>query len=195
MPDDLTTAPHAVRVRRATADDAAALADLAAVTFPLACPPGTSPDAIAEHVATQLSPERFRAWAASADGVLLVVEPDGAGPGAAGDAPVGYALLVRGTPDDPGVEAAVGPGAAVELSKIYVHPRAQGTGVASALMRAALDAAPTLGEGLTVWLGTNVLNARAQAFYRKHGFAVVGSRTYVVGGEEHSDVVMVHGAS
>ncbi len=196
MPDDRSSAAPAVRVRRATTDDAPALAGLAALTFPLACPPGTSPDAIAEHVATQLSPERFRAWAASAAHALLLVEParDDVAADASDDpdtAPLlGYALLVRGVPDDPDVAAAVGAGEAVELSKIYVHPAAQGTGVASVLMTATTGAAARLGPDLPVWLGTNGLNARAQAFYRKHGFDVVGGRTYVVGGETHSDVVM-----
>ncbi|WP_144681040.1 N-acetyltransferase [Cellulosimicrobium sp. TH-20] len=207
MPDDTTTATTAVR--RATTADAAALADLAALTFPLACPPGTSPDAIAEHVATQLSPDRFRAWAASAAHALLLVEavspgaPAGmsagtsagtvetdAGSPEAATGPLGYALLARGVPDDPDVAAAVGPCEAVELSKIYVHPAAQGTGVASVLMTATTGAAALLGPGLPLWLGTNGHNARAQAFYRKHGFAVVGGRTYVVGGETHADVVM-----
>ncbi|KFD43759.1 GNAT family N-acetyltransferase [Cellulosimicrobium funkei] len=211
MPDDTTTATTAVR--RATTADAAALADLAALTFPLACPPGTSPDAIAEHVATQLSPDRFRAWAASAAHALLLVETvaspgtsagasagtaSGAGSGAGSDVgssvaatgPLGYALVARGVADDPDVAAAVGPGEAVELSKIYVHPAAQGTGVASVLMTATTGAAALLGPGLPLWLGTNGHNARAQAFYRKHGFAVVGGRTYVVGGETHADVVM-----
>lgn len=178
------------RVRAATSDDAEALAALAALTFPLACPPGASPEAIAEHVATQLSPDRFRAWAASAAHALLLVEA----PGREVESAVGYALLVRGVPDDADVAEAVGSDEVVELSKIYVHPAAQGTGVASALMVAALDAAAELAPARTVWLGTNGLNARAQAFYRKHGFAVVGDRTYVVGGERHSDVVMVLGA-
>ncbi|WP_435736541.1 GNAT family N-acetyltransferase [Cellulosimicrobium sp. PMB13] len=198
---DLTT------VRAATPDDAPSLARLAALTFPLACPPGTSPAAIAEHVATQLSPDRFRAWAASADHELLVAEAPAPTTAATGPAheparevahgaarEVGYALLVRAAPDDADVARAVGPGEVVELSKIYVHPEAQGSGVASALMAAALDAADRLAPGRPVWLGTNEHNGRAQAFYRKSGFAVVGERTYVVGGEEHSDVVMVHGA-
>ncbi|WP_253182024.1 GNAT family N-acetyltransferase [Cellulosimicrobium cellulans] len=180
----------AARVRTATSGDAEQLAALAALTFPLACPPGASPEAIAEHVATQLAPERFRAWAASAAHALLLVEA----PSREGDRAVGYALLVRGVPDDADVADAVGHDEVVELSKIYVHPESQGTGVASTLMRAALDAAAVLAPGRTVWLGTNGLNARAQAFYRKHGFAVVGDRTYVVGGERHSDVVMVLGA-
>jgi diamine N-acetyltransferase len=179
---DLST----TRVRAATSDDADALAELAALTFPLACPPGSSPEAIAEHVADQLSPERFRSWAASAAHALLLVEAS-----VPAARPLGYALLVLGAPQDADVARAVGHDEVVELSKIYVHPDAQGSGVSSTLMRAALDAAAVLAPGRTVWLGTNGLNARAQAFYRKHGFAVVGDRTYVVGGERHSDVVMV----
>ena len=46
-------------VRRAGTTDASALADLAAATFPLACPPDSDPDDIADFIATQLSRERF----------------------------------------------------------------------------------------------------------------------------------------
>ncbi|MBD8000474.1 GNAT family N-acetyltransferase [Oerskovia gallyi] len=174
-------------LRPATPADADRLAALAAVTFPLACPPGSDPAAVAEHIRTQLSPEKFVAWTASAEHALLVAEgPDGA----AGDL-VGYALLVRGVPDDADIVAVVGDEPTVELSKIYVHPASQGTGVASDLMRAVLDAAPALVPDKAVWLGTNGENARAQAFYRKHGFTFAGTRTYVVGGEAHDDVVMV----
>jgi diamine N-acetyltransferase len=192
---DPTAASH--RVRRATPDDAVLLADLAALTFPLACPPGTAPEAIAEHVATRLNRDRFRDWATSHEHVLLLAERSASD---GGPHLLGYALLVREAPQDADVASALGladraAGAAatptaVELSKIYVHPAAQGTGVASTLMDSALTAAADLAAGLPVWLGTNGLNARAQAFYRKHGFETVGSRTYVVGGEEHSDVVM-----
>ncbi|OCI30498.1 GNAT family N-acetyltransferase [Oerskovia enterophila] len=201
-------------LRLATPDDAERLAALAAITFPLACPPGSDPAAVAEHIRTQLSPARFVAWAKSADHALLLAEvsvpstgtgtdtgdssdgsPDGSSTGRADSASdsrlVGYALLVRGVPDDQDIVAVVGDEPTVELSKIYVHPDSQGTRVASDLMRAALDAAPGLVADRAVWLGTNGENARAQAFYRKHGFAVAGSRTYVVGGESHDDVVMV----
>lgn len=177
-------------LRTATPDDAPRLADLAAITFPLACPPGSDPAAVAEHVRTQLSPGRFAAWAASADHVLLVAEGPGQGADQVGE-PVGYALLVRGVPDDADIVAVVGGAPTVELSKIYVHPASQGTGVAGDLLRAALDAAPGLVPDKAVWLGTNGQNARAQAFYRKHGFVVAGTRTFVVGGQAHDDVVMV----
>ncbi|ROS78410.1 GNAT family N-acetyltransferase [Cellulomonas sp. PhB143] len=172
------------RTRPATADDVPDLVRVAALTFPLACPPGADPAAVAEHVRTQLGADRFAAWASSPDHALLVVED-------ADRRTVGYALLARGPVDDPEVAALVGLGTRVELSKIYVDPAAQGTGAAGALMREALGVARERLGARDVWLGTNGENARAQAFYRKHGFATVGSRRYVVGGETHDDVVMV----
>lgn len=185
-----TEASSAV-VRRATPDDAGETAWLAALTFPLACPPGTSPESMAAHIARRLTPAQFRAWASSPQHALLVAD------GGAGL--LGYALVALGVPDGE-AEAAVlreatgRPGPYTELSKIYVHPDALGTGVAAGLMTASIKAAAELGPGLPLWLGTNGVNQRAQAFYRKHGFEIAGKRTYVVGGVEHDDVVMVHAA-
>jgi ribosomal protein S18 acetylase RimI-like enzyme len=175
-------------VRRATADDAAEAAWLAALTFPLACPPQAARSEMATHIAQKLSPAHFREWAVSAEHALLVYD-DGTGL-------LGYALLVLGSPEGAAeadaVRTATGREAPyVELSKIYVRPDVQGGGVAGELMRAASDAAAELGPGLPFWLGTNEQNLRAQAFYRKNGFEVVGRRTYVVGDLEHDDVVLV----
>lgn len=144
---------------------------------------------MAAHVAAHLTAEHFAAWAVSPDHELLVAvaeDPEGDD-----GRLLGYALLARGATDDPDVAAVIGPDVDVELSKIYVHPDAQGSGLAGDLMREALDAARDLSAAPAVWLGTNGENARAQAFYRKHGFVLVGNRTYVVGGESHDDVVMV----
>lgn len=47
-------------IRQATADDAGRLAELAAVTFPLACPPESRPEDIAAHLANTLSETSFR---------------------------------------------------------------------------------------------------------------------------------------
>src|SRR5690625_3352268 len=51
--------PRRVHVRPARQDDAAGLAELAAVTFPLACPPALPAEAVAEFVATQLDEASF----------------------------------------------------------------------------------------------------------------------------------------
>lgn len=179
-------------MRRASGADAADVAWLAALTFPLACPPQAARSEMAEHIAHQLTVAHFQGWADSAAHALLVYDD--------GTRLLGYALLVVGTPDGE-TEAAVvhqasgRPAPYVELSKIYVHPDALGSGVAGDLMRASIDSAAGLGPGLPFWLGTNATNERARAFYRKNGFEVVGERTYVVGGLAHDDVVLLRTAS
>ena len=42
----------------------------------------------------------------------------------------------------------------------------------------------------SVWLGVNQENARAQRFYGRHGFAVVGAKRFRVGDRDESDFVM-----
>ncbi|WP_169816442.1 GNAT family N-acetyltransferase [Demequina soli] len=174
--------------RAAAPADVPALVELAAATFPLACPPSADPVAIRSHIATRLNADAFVAWVADASATLMVV--DGAG------RLDGYALVLTGRCGDASAApslAAQGVDTATlhELSKIYVRASAQGGGVAPALLEGALAAAVEAHGALPTWLGTNKANARAQAFYARHGFAVVGGRTYVVGGQEHADVVML----
>ena len=190
--------PASVVVRPARADESAHVAWLAALTFPLACPPGTSVATMAAHVAAHLSPAAVRGWVRSGTHALLVAVDDDQGPAARLEeaaAPLGYALVAVGEPSGDEerrvLRSAVGPGPYVELSKIYVHPDVLGGGVAARLLDAAVSAADELGSEAPLWLGTNGRNARAQAFYRKHGFEVAGTRTYDVGGVRHDDVVMV----
>ena len=57
---------------------------------------------------------------------------------------VGYAMLIRGVPDDDDVQRAVTLRPAVELSKMYVLPDSHGAGVSAALMTAALERATEL---------------------------------------------------
>ncbi len=156
--------------RPATPGDAQALSRLAGRTFPAACPPDTPAEAIAAHIATQLSPQQFLADMAQTE--IFVVD--------SGDELSGYLMLAFGTPPiattwrDP-----------IELRRIYVD--APGSGVATQLMATALEQA--IGHDV-IWLGTNELNARAIRFYEKHGFTIVGNRTFVVGGVEEADYVM-----
>lgn len=66
---------------------------------------------------------------------------------------------------DDDAEAGVG----VELQMLYVLAEAHGTGLGLRLMRAAIGDLPAL-----VWVLEG--NARAQAFYGKHGFEADGAR-------------------
>ncbi|CAN3128559.1 GNAT family N-acetyltransferase [Mycobacterium sp. smrl_JER01] len=161
------------------------LADVAARTFPLACPPTAEPADVAAFITENLSGERFGRYLADPDRTVLTAVEDGR--------IVGYAMMVRGVPDDPDVTAAVTVRPTVELSKMYVLPQVHGAGASAALMTAALQHAWEHGAA-SVWLGVNQLNRRAQRFYAKHGFAVTGTKTFRLGAHVEQDYVMVRPA-
>ena len=168
-------------VRRARAEEAAPLADLAAATFPLACPPSSTPADHAAFIAGNLTTEHFATYLADPARDLLVADADGE--------LVGYTMLVAGEPYAAEVAAVVPLRPTVELSKCYVLPGRHGGGVAGTLMAASLDAARAR-DAAGVWLGVNGENLRAQAFYRRSGFEVVGERTFQVGDQRHHDLVL-----
>jgi tRNA (guanine37-N1)-methyltransferase len=107
--------PDEPEVRLATPDDIPALAELAALTFPLACPPSITPADAAQFVADRLSTAAFTAYLAD-PGRRALVAPDETG------ALVGYTLLVLGEPYDEDAAAALTIRPTAELSKCYVHP-------------------------------------------------------------------------
>ena len=192
-----------VHIRPATPADAAALAALAAVTFPLACPPTTTAEAISDFIARNLTRDRFAEYLADPDRTLLVAVADDADDPAwrgeldGTDGLVGWSMLVRtegGVPADADAATAVTARPAIELSKMYAHPAAHGRGVASELMQATLAEA-VRERAPVVWLGVNEENARAIRFYEKHGFAIVGTKRFLVGERWEHDYVLSRGLS
>ena len=168
-------------IRKATASDAGALADLAGVTFPLACPPSSSPEDIAAHLANTLSAANFAEYLADPEITVLVIDVDGG--------LRGYSLLVARPAQDPDVASALTLLPSVELSKCYVHPEHHGLGAAAELMQASI--AHTAGTGAAgVWLGVNRQNTRAIRFYEKSGFRKVGTKSFRLGTSVEHDFVM-----
>jgi GNAT superfamily N-acetyltransferase len=170
-----------VIVDRAGLWDAEALSDVAAATFPLACPPHATADDIDIFITDVLSGERFGEYLTDPDRIVLKAVADG-------DI-VGYAMLHSGDPADAEVAAAVDLRPVTEINKMYVLPGHHGAGVSKALMNAVLARARE--DGMAgVWLGVNQENVRAQRFYLKHGFQRVGTKTLTVGSRQHHDFVM-----
>lgn len=157
-------------VAAAVAADTDQLATLAAQTFPLACPASVAPEHVAAFVDAHLSPNRFAEYLTDPQRAILAARRNGR--------IVGYAMLVRSAPGEP-----------VELSKLYTLSDFHGTGVAAALMTAALARAAAWGAR-QVWLGVNQKNQRAQRFYAKNGFAVSGTRTFQLGPHLEDDYIM-----
>lgn len=174
-----------------------AIADVAAVTFPLACPPHSTPENIAAHIEQQLSAARFVEYIEDPVKQILVIR-DGA------DGPIiGYSLLIHEVPtiDDvraavraaPGGPEAISNGAVTEISKMYVLPHHHAANNAQkpahALMTAAIGAAAAHGSSYA-WLGVHSGNQRAQRFYAKMSFTRIGTKTFDMNGAIEHDFVL-----
>ncbi|MFD2134552.1 GNAT family N-acetyltransferase [Novosphingobium resinovorum] len=160
------------RLRPAGPDDADALALVGAATF-LESFAGLIDGGLVAHCAKQHSADAYRAYfAKGAKAWLAEIEPGGA--------PVGYALLC-----EPEIEHAQ-PGD-IELKRIYLLSRFQGSPIASSLMQAVIAEA----AGATrLLLGVKDDNHRAFSFYAKHGFETIGTRRFDVGGKTYDDFVL-----
>ena len=170
------------RVRIAVPADAAGLARLAALTFPLACTPQTPDEVKAAFIAEHLGEQSFAGYLAHSAHTLLVAEDEASG------SLVGYTMLVEGEPTDPDVAHVIRLRPTVELSKMYVDPARHGTGTAHHLMTATIDAARGTGAA-GAWLGVSEENARANAFYARHGFEQVGRKLFHLGDRWEHDFV------
>ncbi|WP_461665042.1 GNAT family N-acetyltransferase [Gordonia sputi] len=162
---------------------AADVAEVAAATFPLACPPHSSPDDIAGFINANLAEANFAAYIASDESDVLVARtPDGT--------TVGYSLVHHRPPSDPDV---VVEAPSSELSKMYVlpdhHSRGRTDPPGQLLMRAAIETARDRGSVL-VWLGVNQENVRAQRFYAKMGFERAGVKTFDLNGSIENDFIL-----
>jgi len=169
-----------LRVDTAMNTDAAALADVAAITFPLACPSSVAVGDIEAFIDEHLCTQRFEEYLADPDHLVLTAVDEGR--------IIGYAILARGVSAD--IAGCVEARPAAELSKMYVLPEWHRSGAAGALMAAGISWAAAQGTR-ALWLGVNQNNPRAQRFYRRHGFEVTGTRTFQVGATLENDFVMV----
>jgi diamine N-acetyltransferase len=163
-------------IRRATVADAAVLAELGARTFNDTFAADNKPADMAAYLAVAFSPEQQAAELADARATFLLAEMDGSA--------AGYAALRAG--DAP---SCVTGAQAVELARLYVAQEWLGSGVGAALMRACIDEAQAAGYR-TMWLGVWEHNERAQAFYRKWAFKVVGTHVFQLGSDPQTDLLM-----
>ena len=125
--------------------------------------------------------------ARGADAACTVLLAEDAGGTVAPD-PVGYTMLLAGEPVDPEVARAIRHRPCVELVRFYVHPEHHGSGTAGLLMHHTLAAARATGAR-GAWLGVSAENARANAFYARHGFEPVGRKRFHLGDTWEDDVV------
>ncbi len=77
----------------------------------------------------------------------------------------------------------------IELVRLYVDSKWHGQGVAATLMKHGIEKSIELGFK-TLWLGVWENNWRAQVFYKKWGFAQVGSHIFNLGSDPQCDLLL-----
>ncbi len=156
--------------------DAVALADLGRDTFTATFDHLYKPEDLAAFLNETFTPAVIRAQMADPQVSYRVAEADGR---------LVAFCKVSGVPGVPVDETR----RAAELKQLYVRDAWHGTGVAAELMRWALDTARGL-DAQDVYLSVYCDNIRAQRFYRRCGFEIVGSYFFMVGSQRDDERIM-----
>ena len=164
-------------LRDAAPADAIRLAEFGARTFYETFAAENSAEDMRAHLASAFSPQlQLREIEDPHLDTLILAD---------GDQWMGFAQLRAGHVSD-----GVPRDGSIELWRFYIDQRWHGQGFAALLMDGAKQRALRRGAS-SLWLGVWERNARAQAFYRKHGFSRVGRQTFVVGSDPQTDDLML----
>ena len=167
-----------ILIRQATVEDAKLLTDLAYTTFwdAFAHHPKNAPDDLNHYMRQAFNQEQITAELGDEKNIFLIAEIEGE--------TAGYSKIIIDN-IEPGINAEK----PVELSRLYAHQKRIGQGVGQMLMDACVERAKA--ENCDVmWLGVWEYNPRAQRFYEKNGFSVVGSHVFLLGKDEQTDLLM-----
>ncbi len=170
-----------VTTRRAEPVDAALLASLAASTFRDTFGADNTAADMEEYTSASFGDTIQRAELHDVRHTVFLAER-------AGEA-VGYAMLREGAAPE-----VVGDADSIEIARLYSAKGHVGTGIGATLMRRCLEESAARGRR-TIWLGVWEHNAQAIAFYRRWGFAEVGTTTFLLGTDSQTDRVMTRRVS
>ncbi|KAF9880063.1 major facilitator superfamily transporter [Colletotrichum karsti] len=167
-----------INIRPATLDDTQAIAELGCHVFSVTFGHSVEPHELKafldesyslEAVAKDLSdPNKDTILATDLEGDIL-----------------GFAMLTRGSTEPCVADLE----ATVELQRIYLYPKAHGTGTAKALADRLEDMAREQGFK-NIWLGVWEENFRARKAYEKWGYKRVGTHDFVVGSVVQTDDIL-----
>lgn len=169
-------APSTPTIARVTAREAGSLAALARDSFLETYGGRTDPDNLRLYVDTHLTDERIRTELETPGFDFQLAR--------LGDEPAGYLKLRRdrrpkGIPE----------GNCLQVERIYVLRRFQGSGIGSTLMDIALRSARDAGDSV-VWLQVWAQNAEAIGFYQSKGFRIYETAAFEFGNERTEDFLM-----
>lgn len=163
-------------ITRVTTPESESLAALARESFIETYGGRTDPDNLRLYVDTHLTDERVR------------IELDTPGfdfhMARMGEVPAGYLKLRRDRHPK-----GIAEGNCLQVERIYVLRRFQGSGIGSALIDLALRSAREAGDH-AVWLQVWGQNAEAIGFYQAKGFRIYETAAFQFGNEQTQDFLM-----
>ena len=164
--------PDAV-IRKANRQDAELIVGLGKRAFYEAFAEQTAPEDMAAHLQTAFSFDEIKTQLNSKDSLCFIIflQAD----------PVGYAYLYPARSPE-----CIKDPRAIQLIRFYLLKKCYGIGAGNALMQTCLDESRARNYR-SVWLSSWELNGRANAFYKKWQFSVVGRQKFVVGSDIQND--------
>jgi diamine N-acetyltransferase len=165
-----------IRIRTARLADSELLARLGARTFRDTFGPDNTAEDMAIYLARSFGPEKQASELADPGTTFLIAEAE--------EDAIGYARLQ----ESPAPEC-VPAGRPIEIVRFYAVSPWIGRGVGAALMAHCLEHARQRGCDI-LWLDVWERNLRAIAFYRRWGFAEVGTQAFVLGSDVQRDLLM-----
>lgn len=166
-----------IAVRTATGSDAFKLAALSRKTFIDAFASFNNPDDFNAYVAQAFTDTQIASELNDPKSTFFIAELNLKW--------IGYAKLHQSVPLDCVEQRPV-----IELSRLYCMQEHLGCGVGKTLVDACIRYAAKH-DFKAIWLGSWKENHRGNAFYRKNGFKIAGSKTFTLGSDVQEDHVFV----
>jgi ribosomal protein S18 acetylase RimI-like enzyme len=176
IPNQRASLPDTV-IREANRRDAELLVELGKRAFKEAFAEQTAHADMAAYLKSTFSIDGIKAQLNNKDSLYLIVQLQAD--------PMGYAYLYPTQPP-----AFIKGPKPIQLIRFYLLKKCYGFGVGNSLMQTCLDKASSRGYR-TVWLSSWELNGRANAFYKRWQFKVVGRQKFVVGSDTQNDFVFI----
>jgi ribosomal protein S18 acetylase RimI-like enzyme len=163
-------------VRQATASDVDLLTELGKKAFHEAFCEVTAPDDMAAYLKSTFNRAAIENQIIDERSLFFIAEMD--------SFPAGYVYSYpSSTPD------CIKDKAAIQLVRLYLREQYYGRAVGDALMQISIDQSRSRGYQ-SIWLSSWELNHRANAFYKKWQFKVVGRQKFTVGSDIQNDFIL-----
>ena len=164
-------------VRKAGPSDAELIVELGKLSFYEAFSEKTAPEDMEMYLRSTFSFNETATQLNDINSLLFISEKE--------STPVGYAYLYPKRPP----ECIKDPNA-IQLIRFYLLKKYYGSGMGNVLMQHCLNEAHAEGYR-SVWLSSWELNDRANAFYKKWQFEIVGRQKFKVGSDIQNDYIFV----